>query len=111
MPSDIGCSGHERDIVQVDNLPPRSMGAMNFTRGEWVMYLQLQFKLRLSEYQPVVIVGLVLVTNPSILRYCRINRELKDHPKQCARRHCRCSRSSTHQKRSASSRLLLIWFL
>ena len=29
MPFDIGCSGHERDIVQVNNLPSRSMDAAN----------------------------------------------------------------------------------
>ena len=29
MPFDVGCSGHERDIVQVDDLPSRSMGAID----------------------------------------------------------------------------------
>ena len=52
MPFNIGCSGHERDIVQVDDLPSRSMGAINFT-SERVVYLQLQIELRLREYQPV----------------------------------------------------------
>lgn len=70
MPFDIGCSGHERDIVQVDNLPSRSMGATNFTRGEWIMYLQLQVELGLRGYQPVILVILVLVTDSSILWYC-----------------------------------------
>ena len=70
MPFDIGCSRHERDIVQVDNLPSRSMGAIDFTRGDWVMYLQLQIELGLRMYQPVIVVTLVLATDSSILWYC-----------------------------------------
>lgn len=31
MPFDVGCSGYERDIVQVDDLPSGSVGAVDHT--------------------------------------------------------------------------------
>ena len=73
------------------------------------MYLQLQIELRLKEYQPVINVGLVLVTDSSILWYCGMDCQLIDLPKQYAERHCCCSVSSTHQKRFASWSLLLVY--
>ena len=52
-----------------------------------MMYLQLQIELGLREYQPVILVGLVRVTDSSIFWYCRLNCQLIDRPKQCAEGH------------------------
>ena len=72
------------------------------------MYLQLQIELGLREYQPVILVGLVRVTDSSIFWYCRMKCQLIDRPKQCAEGHDCLNVSSTHQKRFASLSVLLV---
>ena len=107
MPFDVRCSGYERDIVQVDDLPLGSAALWNIRGKKRMKHLQLQVKLWLEEYQPVVLDGCVM-TDPAILRYCGKYSQLMHHPKHCTKRHCRFNRSGTHQKHSASLEVLLI---
>lgn len=82
MPFDVRRPGYERDIVQVDDLPLGVSGAVEYTGKKRMKHLQLQVKLWLAEYQPVVLDGCVM-TDPSILRYCGKYSQLMHHPKQC----------------------------
>ena len=57
MPFDVRRSGHERDIVQVDDLPLRLashvlLGILEKEDG--MVYLQLQFKFWLEESQLII---------------------------------------------------------
>lgn len=55
MPFDVRCSGYERNIVQVDDLPLGSVDAVEFRRAKRVGHLELQVKFWLKDYQPMIL--------------------------------------------------------
>lgn len=57
VPFDVGCSGYERDIVQVDDLPSGSVGAMDHESQESMNHFELQIELWLKDYQPISLIG------------------------------------------------------
>ena len=52
MPFNIGCSGHKRNVVQVDDLPLGSVGGADYVGGKRVKDTQLQVEFWLEGHQP-----------------------------------------------------------